>query len=69
MALIKHQKSTLEMAWARDSKTRKYNVGEKMEAKNGHDSRCRAFPKVRICHNDTKHVSKGLVHTKGPQND
>ena len=38
-----------------------------MKAKNGYNSACRAFPKERIWHNDTKHVPKGSVHPKGPQ--
>ena len=71
MAVIKNQKSALEMARGRVSKIssiRKCKVGDiesTMEANHGHNSCCRAFPKVRIWHNDTKHVSKVLVRPRG----
>ena len=39
-----------------------------MGPKSGHFSSYRAFPKVRIWHNDINHVAEGLVHSKGSQN-
>ena len=36
-----------------------------MDAKKCHNSGCSAFPKVKIWHNDTKYVSKGLAKGGG----